>query len=279
MHPFWESFVRPILLAIEPRSIVEIGSENGFSTRHLIEFCQAHEVEFHAIDPEPNFDVEACAKEHARFVFHRSLSLEVLGTIDRFDAVLIDGDHNWHTVFHELKLIEQRSNELDQPFPIVILHDVEWPYGRRDMYYDPSTIPESYRNPYERKGMWPGESPLRNRGGLSPHLCNATHEKGPRNGVLTAIEDFLAETALELELIRIPGYAGLAILYRRQLPADNRALGEFLETLALPPAVEEHIRRLEQNRITLLIEVLERRQAMRQAGRHRGPTVTPPRTR
>ena len=32
------------------------------------------------------------------------------------------------------------------------MHDVGWPYGRRDLYYAPEQIPEEFRQPYRRAG-------------------------------------------------------------------------------------------------------------------------------
>jgi hypothetical protein len=36
------------------------------------------------------------------------------------------------------------------------MHDVLWPYGRRDLYYEPERVPEEFRQPYEMKGIRPG---------------------------------------------------------------------------------------------------------------------------
>ena len=44
------------------------------------------------------------------FRFLRGRSLEMIPTLDRCGAVLIDGDHNWYTVYHELLAIEQRAS-------------------------------------------------------------------------------------------------------------------------------------------------------------------------
>ena len=73
--------------------------------------------------------------------------------IDRADAVLIDGDHNWHTVYNELKIVDEF-----QVWPITLLHDIDWPYGRRDVYYDPSTVPAEYRQPHVKAGLVRGKS-------------------------------------------------------------------------------------------------------------------------
>jgi len=52
-------------------------------------------------------------------------------------------------------------------------------------------------------------------------LWNATHEGGERNGVLTAIEDFLREHKDEYGFFRMRGGYGLGIMYRRKYFTDD----------------------------------------------------------
>jgi len=139
-----------------------------------------------------------------------------------YDCILIDGDHNWYTVFNELNLIRQRA--LLRPGGVIFFHDVGWPYGRRDLYYQPDTIPAQYRLPFKRKGVLRGQSALAETGGGNSHLCNAIREGGPRNGVLTAVEDFLAQHPSEYQFCRIRVQHGLGILQSRSSdPAEDRA--------------------------------------------------------
>ena len=37
-----------------------------------------------------------------------------------------------------------------RPLPLLVLHDVGWPYGRRDLYYDPDDIPASTASPWRK---------------------------------------------------------------------------------------------------------------------------------
>src|SRR3954447_22882881 len=125
MHPFWQSVIKPLLMARGSKILVEIGAEEGRNTRNLLEYCREQGAMLHAIDPGPKFDVAAWTKAfEGRLVVRQGLSLDVLPTLGPFDTILIDGDHNWYTVFQELKLIEQRSACLSQTFPLVILHDI-----------------------------------------------------------------------------------------------------------------------------------------------------------
>jgi Methyltransferase domain len=250
MHRFWDTIIGPVLEALQPETLVEIGSDQGFNTRKLLEFCQQHDAKLHVIDPRPQYDVAAWQEQYGEhLVFHKALSLDALPTIERFDAVLIDGDHNWYTVFNELKLIEERCKNSSQHFPLVMLHDIGWPYGRRDLYYDPETIPEEYRKPYRESGLRPGSAELVEDGGLNRNFANAVSENDPRNGVLTAVEDFLEETEQTIELMQLPGLHGLGILAPSHLKERNAELVEFLGVLDLPPTVARYIELIEEARL------------------------------
>ena len=248
----WDCIIEPLLRLRRPAAIVEIGADQGATTRRLLDFCGRAGAVLHSIDPAPKFDAAAWRQQFgARFVLHQTTSFHALPLIDRFDVVLIDGDHNWYTVFHELKLIERRSAEVGQPFPLVLFHDIGWPYGRRDLYYNPEQIPPEYRHPYARQGILPGVSELQENQGINPHLCNARHEGGPRNGVLTAIEDYSKEAGQSLKFINLPGYHGLGLLFPWPSPEPDGALARFLTALDLPSELRSYLERLERSRVDL----------------------------
>jgi len=252
MLAFWPEVVRPLLDALQPRNLVEIGSESGRTTRLLLEFAREQQAHVHAIDPSPAFDVTAWLAEFCgSFTFHRLPSLVALCGIDRFDAVLIDGDHNWFTVFNELKLIESRSLETGQNFPLILLHDVAWPYGRRDLYYNPDAIPAEYRHPWANKGISPTRSELLDSGGFNASMCNAVKEGGPRNGVLTAMQDYVAQSIIGFEQVVIPAVFGLGILLPQPLAAERPQLAQRVRAWAVPE-IQRFIERMEMARIAML---------------------------
>ena len=264
MRRFWDTIISPILERVQPTSIIEIGSDQGHNTAKLLEFCKQHGATLHAIDPLPRFDVAAWREQYGeQFVFHQSLSLNAIPKVDRFDVVLIDGDHNWYTVFHELKLIEKRCTDLSQPLPLMFFHDIGWPYGRRDLYYNPDNIPDAYRKPYQKKGMQPGVAELMEKGGLNASFYNAIYEHSLQNGVLTAVEDFLKEATQPLHLIQIPGLHGLGILLTKELMERNLQLRTFLQALELSPPVVHYIEKVEEERIKLDMLRLEHSTALR----------------
>jgi len=217
-------FVRDVIVPIAQKrgwkSFCEIGSSKGYSTDQLLKLP---DISHTIVDPGLDADLVLKYAGDPRVTVIRDISLEALPKMEGpYDCFLIDGDHNWYTVFNELNLIRQRG--LLRPGGMIFFHDTDWPYGRRDLYYQPETIPAQYRLPFERKGIRRGQSELADSGGDNSQLYNAIREGGPRNGVLTAIEDFLAEHPSEYQFCRIRVQHGLGILQSRgSHPANDPA--------------------------------------------------------
>jgi hypothetical protein len=224
--PYWDTVICPLLVALDTGPIVEIGSARGETTVKLAELAASRGLVLHAVDPAPEFEVAELERRFAgHFRFHKERSHDALQQIEPPAAVLIDGDHNWYTVHGELTRLQTIAAAAERPFPLVLLHDVEWPYARRDMYYVPESIPEEHRKPWDRRGIAWGRSLLDEKGrGVNPHLANALEEGGPRNGVLTAVEDFIEECRAPLEFRIVHGQAGVGILTSRDLLDASPAL-------------------------------------------------------
>lgn len=234
MYPFWEPVIAPLVRTAQARRIVEIGALRGETTVKMLEDL-GPDAEIHVIDPLPQFD----PSEHERrfpgqYIFHRELSLNVLPSLPAFDFALIDGDHNWYTVYNECSMIRDTCRREGVHLPLMVLHDVGWPYGRRDLYYDPTNIPETEQQPWDTRGIVPGRSPLAKNGGFNVTLANALEEGGPRNGVRTGLDDFIAEHDTPLRQVILPIYYGLAIVaeeaYLDEHPEVRATLDE-LESL------------------------------------------------
>lgn len=266
MNRFWKVIIEPVLQIVQPKSIVEIGSADGKNTANLMGFCEQNGATLHAIDPLPKFDVAAWEEKYGkRFIFHQSLSLNAIPQIDQFDVVLIDGDHNWYTVFNELKLIENRCTALSQPFPLVMIHDIGWPYGRRDLYYNPENIPEAFRKPHKKAGIRPDSPDLLEEGGLNRHLYNSIYENDLQNGVLTAVEDFLKEPEQRIQLVKLPGLSGLGILVPMDLKGQKKELSEFLKKFELSPVVNQYFEMIENERSNVEVLLSERYENLERA--------------
>ena len=140
MNRLWEKIMKPIIEELKIEFIVEIGSDYGVNTKNILEYCLKENKKMIAIDPKPKFDLNDFYETYGeKFYLYEDLSLSILPDIEGYDCVLIDGDHNWYTVYNELKIIEKNCYK---KFPLIFLHDVSWPYGRRDLYYDPDNIPD-----------------------------------------------------------------------------------------------------------------------------------------
>jgi len=230
MFKFWDSAVLPLLQARSPKTVVEIGAARGNHTRLVASWAAEQGAIVHVVDPEPAFDTDAYSREWAgHLIIHRELSLRALPTIGPVDMVLIDGDHNWYTVINELQAIDRINSD----WPLVVMDDVGWPYGRRDMYYQPDTIPAQHRQPYRKAGTRRFHSALVEHG-RNAALFNAEREGGPRNGVLTAVEDFLSLTDTELLLLAQPMGGGLGIIASAVALRDNARLASTLASVHDP---------------------------------------------
>jgi len=248
MHWFLKLLIQPLLEAIRPGVVVEVGVEVGTVTGPLLRWAQANGAVVHAIDPDPTLNVDRLETEYGEQLrFHRRKSLEVLGTIAQVDLALVDGDHNWYTVINELRALEQRAHEDGREPPVILLHDVGWPYGRRDLYYEPQSIPEAHRQPHARQGIKPGRVEL--GPGLNDHLENALLEGTPANGVYTAVEDFLAESRCQWRAWSIPGLSGMSILASEAVLSACEPLRELLDSIDTPAFLRAHCEAIEQARI------------------------------
>jgi len=245
MKRFYEDLIEPIFKEFKIKNVVEVGSSSGYNTLKLIKYAEANNGVIHCIDPFPEYDYKKLEEEYKNyFKQYLGLSLEVLGKLKNVEAVLIDGDHNWYTVFNELKIINDEYEE----FPIVMFHDTSWPYGRRDLYYNPENIPEEFKHKYEKNGIIPKQSEL-SEFGRNNLLNNTIFEGGEKNGVLTAIEDFIEYSQLDLDLYNFNVFNGFSILLTK-----DKSL-KLKNTEIITKANENFLKQSENLWLDCLIEI------------------------
>ncbi|WP_083638645.1 CmcI family methyltransferase [Rhizobium oryziradicis] len=249
MFQFWPSIVKPILDAMNARRIIEIGADQGLHSRHLAAWAHANGAQLEIVDPEPAFDIEILRTRFPEVVgFHDCPSLDVLKELVPADVVLLDGDHNWYTVYHELIAIYGGDGSVDVQAPITLCHDVEWPYGRRDLYYSPERIPPQHRQEYRMGGLVPEDRGL-SPAGMNQHLYHAVQEGGPRNGVRTAIEDFIARRSQDFRVVWLPMLFGLAVIVPRARLVNAPALTAVLDSLELSRPLRNLCKTVELQRV------------------------------
>jgi hypothetical protein len=231
--------------AVGARSVLEIGAYRGELTALLLEWAAGSGASIAAVDPLPPIELRGLAAEHPDLDLIEETSLDMLGRIDLPDALILDGDHNYFTLSAELRLIAERS---EGRLPLLMFHDVGWPHARRDSYYAPERIPDDARQPLaENAGLVPGNAETVADGLPLAHA--ARREGGERNGVLTAIEDFM-EVEDGLRLVRVPAFFGFGVLWR-----EDAAYAEELAAFLEPFDGNTVMARLEANRVAHLVKV------------------------
>jgi predicted O-methyltransferase YrrM len=211
MLRFVKTFVVPLLKGKRWQSVCEIGASLGDGTGLLASVPNARLT---VIDPCYDCDLAEKFSNNPRVHVEKGTSLEVLPRLDKtFDCILLDGDHNWYTVYMELKVI--REKKLLRPGGIMFFHDVEWPWGRRDMYYRPDLIPSEFVHEWNLQGIARGKREASEQFATHTTLKKAAIEGGLRNGVLTAIEDFAREQQGQYRFFVVHAGAGLAVMQYR----------------------------------------------------------------
>ena len=246
----------------EASCIVEVGAEFGGMSQRLAEFAGRHGGTLTSIDPAPKPEFLDWVRGQPHVKHLQLTSLEAISELSDIQAWLIDGDHNYYSVYHEVKAIDRLCRRDGKPL-LAFFHDVSWPCGRRDFYYAPDQIPAEWRHPYDydagvhidTEEMLPGRG-YRGMG----HFAWATHQGGPRNGVLTAIEDAIEEMQAEgrqLAWAHVPAVFGLGILFDMDA-SWSAAVAARLAPLHNNPL----LRTLEENRLRNYLKVIEHQDAL-----------------
>jgi hypothetical protein len=246
-----------ILRIADAREVVEIGAEFGGNSQALADHLAPLGGHLTSIDPAPNVSFLDWVKDqpHVRHVAEPSLT--ALPALADIDAWVIDGDHNYYTVHHELEAVAGLCRRDGKPL-LAMLHDVGWPWARRDLYYAPDAIPDDWRHAYswddgvtlDHDDLVPGGG-FRGRG----QFACALHHGGPRNGVLTAVEDFVdaqRERGSITAFAFVPAVFGLGVLFSIDAPWAPELAG------MLDPWHENTLlARMEENRLRNYLKVIE----------------------
>ncbi len=266
MIAFWDSLIAPYVAASRPRSTLLAGGGDGVLVSRLIEATAAWKGTVHLADPSPSFDVAALRQQAGdRIIVHRARGRDVIGLLPVPDLLLLDTDPNWYTTHGMLQAAANQAAALNGCFPVTLLSNTGWPHGRRDGYADPNAIPEPLRLPHQRAGLRLGERSLCAGRGLFADRFHATTENEPRNGVMTALEDFLAGQAGRIGVASLPFLHGISLVHPRGL-TDAPALGGFLQAIGMGPVVASLAQTTEDARLALAAEAADLRHAVETAG-------------
>lgn len=226
-------------------TVVEIGVESGQVSGVYVDlgaervFC---------VDPFPSADLRRHLAADDRLELVERFSPGVLDELPVADLYVVDGDHNYATVRAEVDWILEHA-----PDAVVVFHDLMWPCGRRDFYYQPTLLGEDDRHPDSDEGPTVWHDGLTPAGlvGVGAYTV-AIEAGGERNGVLTAVEDSLgAARELGWHLEVIPAIYGVGVLMRRT--EETAPLLEIIRRFS----GSRLLAAMENNRIALYTRVLQ----------------------
>jgi chromosome segregation ATPase len=250
---WWSSVIGPLLDGGQPQTILVVGLDHGPLADRLVDHV-ADDGALHAIPSHAEFEPgEQLLSIGKRFTLHEGPAHEEIEAVADVDLAILAGDPNWYSAFHQLRALERRSLEDGHPFPVVIVHNVRWPYGRRDMYSDPERIPEEFRQPWERRGVVPGSTKLV-PDGMFAERNHAVLEHGPRNGVRTAVDDFIADSYRRWRFADLPGLDGIGVLVSSDRLEARPELEHALERFAGAEFLSGHVREVELARVASAAE-------------------------
>jgi hypothetical protein len=230
----------------EISTVVEIGVESGQVSAVYAELGASS---VYCVDPHATEELRATlAARHGALHLVARPSPEALAELPTADLYVVDGDHNYATVRREVGWILANA-----PRAVVVLHDLLWPCSRRDLYYQPSPLPQEDRHLCSAEGptIWHDRLTPAGFVGAGAFTC-AREAGGERNGVLTAVEDALAEVGeRDWHLELIPAIFGLGVIVRRT--PDSAPLIEALR----PYGRSRLLATLENNRMALYTRLLQ----------------------
>jgi len=246
MLPFWNQVVEPITSLLRPQVILHAGARGGGVVENLAQFAATLNADLHVASAHPHVDfapLRATCRD--RLITHKASAREVIELIPPPDLVIIDEDPNWYTIHEILSAARARAEQFNRPFPPTLVANTGFPFGRRDSYDDPQRIPPYFRQPHERAGITLGSPSLTAGFGLFADRYNATEANSPRNGVMTAIEDFCARGDAP-RLTILPHFFGLTLLTPRNAAPE---IEKIISDLTLHENLSLLTETLEQNRI------------------------------
>ncbi|UGS38824.1 coiled-coil domain-containing protein [Capillimicrobium parvum] len=248
MQRYRIAVIEPIIEAADPRVVLDLDRGDGQLAHRLAALCRERDIALHVAHPDPSFDPEALEQLGGDAVrVQRAGAVRAASECTDVGVAIVDADPNWYTVMQVLQELESRARQDGHEPPVVVVHDVRWPFGRRDGYRDPEAIPEGARQPAGRDGVVPGRRGL-DPEGLQTGLWHALSDDGDRNGVRTAIEDFAEQSERDWVIADLPGLGGIAVVAEVQLVRGNAALARVLHDLRSPEFLEDHCRRVDMER-------------------------------
>ena len=264
----WTLYAEPLIRALGPGRVMQVGAGDGELSLRLLDHCRQSGCRADIIAPRPapglKEKLEPFAAEHAYFEL---LPLKAMQMAEHPDLVLFDDEPNWWTVTEALTLMRRLAAERGGKFPVFLLRHTGWPYARRDMYPKPEAVED--KHPFAYQGLGPDQPGL-TEDGIDGRYAHALHEGGPKNGVLTAIEDFIANAPIEIDFRALPFFNGIGVLapqsrMTKELKAAIDGLASPESLIEAGKALEAETHRLRAQLAAAETRLARRTQALKRA--------------
>lgn len=208
MYNYYDLSIIPIILTrFKVNDVVMAGIPEKQTANQIFKYCEDNDKSCTVVDLEESFE---------RGI--KDLPLNALSNVYNYGAIFLNDDPNWFTVYNELNLIKKNNDE----FPLVFICNNIFPHKRRDSYICPENIPPEFRKDYSKKFNHENIS-------LEDNFYHAIEENTSKNGVLTAIEDFLTENK-SIKVMDIKLINGITILYENNSISQIR-LGKLADDI------------------------------------------------
>jgi hypothetical protein len=203
---FWDSAIALTLRHGRPRTVMLAGAGSGALVVAVLDALAPWGGVLHVADPAPVFapPVDAAALRRQagdRLVLHPARPRDAAALMPVADLLLIDAEPTWQEVSGVLHAMRGQTVRTGKQFPLTLIAHVAGGRARHDSGQE----------------------------GLAAE---------PRSGVLTALEDFVADQAPEFAFTTLPFRTGLGVLYPHEAAAreDVQAL---LAAIAMGPAARQ----------------------------------------
>lgn len=249
MELLWRCFVEPICNIIKPEVLVSIGPISEVDMRLPLDYCAEEEVELHVFHPDLPDNLLRCIDDFdLDFESHENLTAANIKELGFPETYLYHGESSWTAVHSFLTLLKQTYSKSRKPFPTIFIRETGWPYGQRDRYNDENA---GNLHPSTTEGLLPARTESVSTGGLFSGQLHAKVEGGEKNGVQTAIDDFMRSSRMRLDYFAVNGMHGLGVLLPSGLVEKKRPIKNFVRSLKSQGVLLHFIEGVEEERVTL----------------------------
>ena len=210
MVNYYELEAIPLILKrFKINNIIITGELDKNTFNQVLKYCNKNQVPYTNLNQNPETESP----------------LTLLPTLKNYNCIFLNDDPNWYTIYNELETIKKTNEE----FPLVFICNNTFPHVRRDSYINPKIIPNEFRHESSKSLNYNGIK-------IDDDFYHAIKENTSKNGVLTAIEDFMKKYPA-IGMVKFKLTNGITILYPKHNISKIRLslLSDEIKDLKIEP--------------------------------------------